>query len=330
MTTPRILFDSRWQGPQGIARFGAEVFKRLPGVYPLPSAMPLFNPIDPLWLSWQIRRTTADVFFTPGFNVPAVTAKPFVFVVHDLNYVYCPESSDFLRRSYFDWLVRPACRRAARVLTVSDFSRHQIVEWSGISESRVVNVGNGVGPEFTTDGDHFNPGFPYFLYIGNRLPHKNLPGLITAFARSRLSCKLMLTGEADERLLRVATQLGIRSSLCFSGRVSDEKLAALIRGASAVVLVSKSEGFGLPIVEAMACGIPVVASKSAAIPEIAGSAALLVDPNSVEDIANALVSITEDSGLREQLRKRGLAQAARFTWEKTTDLIRAVLCEVSQ
>jgi len=112
--------------------------------------------------------------------------------------------------------------------------------------------------------------------------------------------------------------------------VSDEKLAALIRGASAVVLVAKSEGAGLPIVEAMACGIPVVASKSAAIPEIAGSAALLVDPNSVEDIANALVSITEDSGLREQLRKRGLAQAARFTWEKTTDLIRAVLCEVSQ
>jgi len=317
-------------GNQGIARFGREVIKRLPNVETLPSSVRLFNPIDPLWLSWVIRRKAPSVYFSPGFNPPWRSSVPFVFVIHDLNYIDCSENSDFLRKAYFNNIVKPACRRAAKIITVSDFSGDRIVEWAGIPAERVEKVVEGVGSDFTPNGGRFDIGRPYILYVGNRLPHKNLPRLFTALAVARIDCKLYLTGDPDSTVSKLATSRGISDRILFTGNVNDASLANLYRGAAAVVLPSLYEGFGLPIIEAMACGVPVLTSNVTSMPEIAGDAAVLVDPRSVEDIAAGLDSILSDQALRSKLVASGLIQAAKYSWDTTASQIAAILLSESR
>jgi glycosyltransferase involved in cell wall biosynthesis len=324
----RILFDNRWSGPQGIARFGDEIFKRLPSLIPLPLGMRLFHPLDPFWLSWTIRRLKPDIYFSPGFNPPVASPVPFVFMVYDLNYVQCPQNSDRLRRAYFNQVVRPACHRAAYVLTCSEYSRAQIVEWSRAKDERIINVGAGVGAEFSVAGAKYEPGFPYVLYVGNRLAHKNLPRLILAFAESKLDCKLVLTGEADPALKSYAAKAGIKDALHFAGKVSNEDLPALYRGALALALPSLYEGFGLPAVEAMACGVPALVSSSTSLPEVVADAALIVDACSVEEIAIGLHRLVSDSALRADMIRKGLMRARRYDWGDTVDAIEKVLDRV--
>lgn len=325
---PDLLCDTRWTGHQGIAKFSNNVLARLPGMTALPAGLPLFHPFDSFWLSQVISRARPRVYFSPGFNPPLRSVRPFVFVVHDLNYVHCRENSDALRRAFFQLIVRPACRRAARVLTVSEFSRSQIIEWSNVRPEQVVNVGAGVDASFTPNGERYEPGFPYVLYVGNRSRHKNLDRLFQAFALVQLDCKLLLSGSADEATLAIARRRGIEESLRFAGPIEDGSMPALYRGARAVVLPSLFEGFGLPIVEAMACGVPVLTSNVTSMPEIAGDAAVLVDPRNVEELASGLNRLIADASLRARLSARGLQRAAEFSWDRTATAVRAVLDDV--
>lgn len=322
---PRILVDNRWVGHQGIARFGSEVIRRLPNVEFLPDKIGLFNPIDPLWLSWSIRRANPTIYFSPGFNPPLRSKVPFVFVIHDLNYIDCRENSEPLRRAYFNYLVKPACKRAAKVITVSNFSKNRIIDWGELPPDRIEVVGGGIGAEFSPQGEKADIGCPYILYVGNKLPHKNLPRLLFAIAKAKLDCRLLLTGRPDTFLNRLADQLGASHMIRFVGAVTDVELAKLYRGARAVVLPSLYEGFGLPIVEAMASGVPVLTSNITSMPEIAGEAALLVNPLSVDDIADGIQKIVSDNELRSTLVKLGLKQVERFNWDNTAAKILAVL-----
>jgi glycosyltransferase involved in cell wall biosynthesis len=325
--TADILFDARWDGPHGIARVGRELLKRLPGAVPLRAGLRLFHPLDPVWTSLQISRLAPRVFFSPGFNPPLFSQRPFVFTIHDLNYVHCPENGSVSRRAYFELLVRPATRRAARVLTVSEFSRRQIIEWSGVADDQVVNVSAGVDAAYRPEGPKHEPGYPYVLYVGNRLPHKNVPRLLEAFALSGLASelRLLLSGDPDEATLSLAKRLGIEGSLRFAGFVAEPDMPALYRGAVAHLLPSLFEGFGLPVVEAMACRVPVLTSRATSLPEIGGNAVLLVDPFQPEDIARGMREIVSDDALRQRLMNEGLVRAARFTWEKTASAVAAVL-----
>lgn len=325
---PDLLCDSRWRGHQGIARFSENVLQRLPGVMELPPGSRLFHPLDPIWLSRVIAKLQPRVYFSPGFNPPISSKRPFVFVVHDLNYVRCRENSDALRRAYFELIVRPACRRAVKVLTVSEFSRRQIVEWARISPDRVLNVSAGVDASFTDRGARYAPGFSYVLYVGNRLPHKNLPRLFQAFAIAGGDCKLMLSGSPDRHTIELARKHGVEHAIRFSGIVSNDALPALYRGARAVVLPSLFEGFGLPVLEAMACGVPVLASNRTSIPEVAGDGALLVDPESIDEIADGLTRVIGDSSLRARLVASGLQQAAKFSWDTTAQSIMTLLAAI--
>lgn len=339
---PFVLADARWTARRndararefgGIGRFAREVLARLPGVERISDGLSVLHPLEPAWLALVVARRRPDVYFTPGFNPPLASRSSLVFTIHDLIHVRFPEERDAVKQAYYRAVVRPAARRAAAILTVSDFSKREILDWSGVDERRVVVVGNGVGPEFVPDGPRHSPGFPYLLYVGNRKPHKNVPRLLAAFARSSVSTdvQLLLTGRPDEELAAHATRLGIERRVVFVGDVDDGYLAALYRGAVAVVLPSLYEGFGLPAVEAMASGTPLVASTATAVPETVGNAAAaLFDPFDVDELAAALRRVVDDEALREASRERGLERAKAFTWDRTAALVRAVLAAASE
>jgi len=326
MTPEHILADGRWNGPHGIARFAREIYARLPPMQWV-GGTPLFHPLDPLSLGLQTRRAGCKAFFTPGFNPPLFEKVPLVLTVHDLNYVYFPDNSDAMRRAYFRYLVRPACRRAHKVLTVSQFSRSHIMQWADVGADRVLNVGCGVSGAFQPSGERHQPGYPYVLMVGQDRPHKNVQRSIRAFAQSGLNreMKLLIAGDLRPQTWALADSLGLNGSVVALGSVSEERLPPLYRGAAALCMPSLFEGFGLPVVEAMACGVPVLASTATSLPEVAGDAAVLLDPLDVDRIAEGLQRVVSDSALRAQLRLRGIERAAQFSWQRTVNSIRKVL-----
>jgi len=332
-----IYFDDRWIGAHGIGRFAAEMKARLPGVVPLRIAGAKLSPIDPLASSLAISRATSQTsagqrqgcYFSPGFNPPLRSPIPLAFTIHDLIHLRVPSESSLLRRAYYASVVRPAVRRAGKVLTVSEYSRREIVEWAGVDPGHIVVVGNGVSAAFTpgpvTPGRHF-------LHVGRRASHKNIDRLLRAFAQCRAgpSHRLLFTGTADESTLAIAHGLGIAERIGFAGNVSDEQLAQLYRQAVALVFPSLYEGFGLPIVEAMACGTPVITADATSTGEIAGrDNALLVDPQDTDGLAQALDRVAEDAPLRQRLRERGIERARDFSWEGVARRVRQVLAALN-
>jgi glycosyltransferase involved in cell wall biosynthesis len=220
-----------------------------------------------------------------------------------------------------------ASHRASRILTVSEFSRARIIEWSGVSPEKVVNVGCGVGSEYHPQVSPYDLPFPYLLCVSNRKLHKNEFRQVDAFAKSGLSdqMKLVFTGEPTAELANCIQRNRVTESVYFAGRVPEAQLPSLYRSAEALVFASLYEGFGLPVLEAMACGTPVITSNTTALPEVAGDAAVLVDPTSVDQIAEAMGRINRDSSLRKSLRSKGLIQAKRYSWESTIARVQGIL-----
>src|SRR5262249_6006573 len=151
--------------------------------------------------------------------------------------------------------VRPAMRRASRVLTVSRYVKQELLAWAGVPDEHIVVVGNGVGAPFGPVGPRHTPGYPYLFYASNRKPHKNLPRLLQGYARAGLrgDVRLVLTGPPDAETHRQIAALGVADCVEYAGQLADAELAAYYRGAVALVCPSLYEGFGLPPLEAMAC-----------------------------------------------------------------------------
>jgi glycosyltransferase involved in cell wall biosynthesis len=314
-----IYADQRWIGEHGIGRFARHVLADL-DYRPVPLAIHPAAPLD----SWRLARalsglTPKDLFFSPGYNSPLFCASPFVFTIHDLSHIYCPENTSPLIRLYYATVMKRACQRAMSILTVSEFTRTQIIEWSGVPSEKVFNVGCGVDAAYRPEGDPYGLPFPHILCVSNRKPHKNEFRVVEAFAKAGLGAdmKLVFTGNPTGEIAQRVERYHQTQSVHFAGTVPEENLPALYRGAKALVFPSLYEGFGLPVLEAMACGTPVVTSNITAMPEVAGGAALLVDPTSVEEIADAMKQIASDHLLWRRLRKKGLARAAQFSWAYT-------------
>jgi glycosyltransferase involved in cell wall biosynthesis len=314
-----VYYDPRWRGTYGIGRFSSAVLKRIPGE-PLQIAGHPASPLDPLRLSLALSSCPRDtVFFSPGFNAPFFSRSPFVFTVHDLNHIDRPENSSAAKRLYYSLILKRACRQAAHVLTVSDFSRTRIAEWSGLPLERVTNVGNGVDRAFNSGVEHYTPGYPYLFCVGNRKLHKNELRTIEAFSAANVpqQMRLIFSGNPTAELVAKIENAGMSGRIVFAGQIPESQLPSYYRGAVALLFPSLYEGFGLPVIEAMACGTPVITSNTTSLPEVAGDAALLVTPESVEEIASAIRKLLSDTGLQEHLRTRGYQQAAKFTWERT-------------
>ena len=325
-----IYADQRWIGHHGIGRFARHV---LAGLDYRPISLSS-NPAAPLD-SWFLARTLKDVarndlFFSPGYNTPLFCRSPFIFTIHDLSHIYCPEISSPPIRLYYATVMKRACRRAARILAVSEFTRKQIIDWSGVSPEKVSNVGCGVDPAYDPNGGSYGLPFPYFLSVTNRKRHKNEFRMVEAFAKASLDPRihLVFTGDPAPGIVGCIEAHQLRSRVDFVGVIPEERLPSLYRGAEALIFPSLYEGFGLPILEAMACGTPVVAANTTALPEVAGDAALLVDPTSVQQISRAMDQVVNDPSLRQQLREKGRMRAAEFSWASTVSRVREVFGEI--
>ncbi len=315
----KILYDSRWTRNYGIGRSAGELQKLLPHLVPFEADRAPSHPLDPMLLSAALWNKKPDLFFSPGYNSPLVSPCPFVFTLHDLNHLRVRENSNTAKRAFYEYVIKPACCKAAFVLTVSEYSRNQILEWSGIDERRIVNVGSGVGPPFTPEGKRHDPGYPYLLYVGNHKPHKNLGRLLEAFAASGIhkDVCLVLTGTMSREMAHQIARLQLNRSVVFLGEPADEELSGLYRGSLGLVFPSLYEGFGLPALEALACGIPVLSSAVCSLPEVVGDAGILVDPLSVESIADGISRLAYDQDLRTRLGMRGPLRAEKFSWAET-------------
>ena len=283
--------------------------------------------MDPALLGAMLWRKRPALFFSPGYNPPVGWPGRYVFTLHDLNHLCVRENSSAAKRAYYQYIIRPACHRAAFVLTVSEYSKHQICAWAGIKEDRIINVGNGVGVPFTPTGEKYDPGYPYLLHVGGRKPHKNLARLLDAYSLSgiRRDVRLVLSGDPDACTAGEIGRRGLTGDVVFADSEADMDLSNLYRGALAFVYPSLYEGFGLPPLEAMACGTPVLTSNVCSLPEVVGEAGILIDPLDVEAIADSIRKLVWDVDLRTELRQKGLGRAKEFSWVGTAHKTQEVL-----
>lgn len=247
---------------------------------------------------------------------------PSVAVVHDLAAHLVQGKYDALRSAYARHLVAPALAGVRRLVAISQATRRDLQQVTGLPESRIELIPNGVDcSRFSPEVAPRNTEDPYIVYV-SRLEHpgKNHLRLLQAFARSRSvrSFRLCLAGGdwgARALLEQTAEQLGIKERVRFLGRVEDGALPGLVAGASAAVMLGLREGFGLPVLEALASGVPVLVARAGALPEVAGELGVLCDPLDIDDISRGLDEVCFDPSVRERSRSLGPDHASSFSWD---------------
>ncbi|MEO8382476.1 MAG: glycosyltransferase family 1 protein [Acidobacteriota bacterium] len=269
-----------------------------------------------------VAKARLDVFHSAHFVLPW-TSCPCIATLHDTILFHFPPPR-FGASAYLSFMTRRALRKSARVLTVSEAAKASIVETFAADPAKIVVTPNGIDPIFFGERPPPEDLDRYLFFAGNDKPHKNVELLIEAFSRlPDRSLKLVMSGAAFERFRSVR-------GVVTTGFLPIERLASLYRGALAVVLPSLEEGFGLPVVEAMASGTAVLAADIPALVEVAGDAAMYFDPHSAASLAAAMEKIAGDAALRAELASRGRARAAHFTWRRCAELTREVYRAVAR
>ncbi len=282
----------------------------------------------------RLRQDRPDLIHVQ-YTAPLFSGRtPVVVSVHDVSFLSHPQYFTPFRRKQLRFTVLRTVRRAAKILTPSEFSRKCILEAYGLDESKVAVMPNAASPQFrpiarpvasAAARERAGIDGPFIMTVGDLQPRKNHLGLIRAFedamrAHPELPHQLVLVGK-DTWYSPVIHQAVQRSPLAhrirFTGFVSDADLVTLYSACDLFVFPSHYEGFGLPILEAMACGRAVACSNSSAIPEVADSAALLFDPESTTEMTRAMLDLLLDAGLRARMERLALARAAHFSWERT-------------
>ena len=291
----------------------------------------------PLTLSRELRRNPVDVLHVQ-YTAPPFAPCPVVTTIHDLAFEHLPET--FKRRSWMQLrlTVRRTARRAAHIITLSEYSRGDISRTYGIAPHRITVTPAAASPHFApitneTELRRIRESYGiqpnYILSLGSIQPRKNLVRLIEAYSclrgvhpKGKLP-QLVLAGKRgwlDNEIFRAAERNALGKDILFTGYVREPDLAGLYSGAICFVYPSYFEGFGLPVVEAMQCGVPVITGNRTSLPEVVGDAGLLFDPFDTEALANALTQVINDPAYRAKLRAKGLERAKNFNWKTTADL----------
>ena len=341
-----LLADRRSAGSFGVGAYGnvREVTVPVPTPAHRRAAWSARVAAEYTLLPSLARRHGADVLLNPAFIGPAPRGIPAVFTFHDAQHEDLPENFASVDQRLFARLLRRSARRAAHLLTDSRYGKGRIEAIYGLSPARVTAIHLAADARFAAPvpeaaiarvREQYGLCGPYLLSVASMMPHKNMDTLVDAFAVLRatgIDAHLALVGQhsvAGAAIARRVAAEGMADAVTLTGYVPDDDLPALYQGAAAFCFPSRYEGFGIPVVEAMAAGTPVVASTATALPEAAGAAALLVDPDDVAGFVVALRRVLTDGGLRADLAARGRAQAARFTWERTAAATLAALRAVS-
>jgi glycosyltransferase involved in cell wall biosynthesis len=317
--TKNVLIDNRWAGDTGIGRLCKEVIKYTPTEVTstfVSSNMGLGNLLSPLMLSNEIRKAKPEIFYSPSFMPPVAFSTPYIFTVHDLMHLFYYSK---MHRLYYQQVIARLAKKAQKIITVSEFSKQQLVELLGINNDLIRVIYNGVDPSFALNTEKHEMGRPYLLYVGNRRKNKNLAAMLVAFAQAKIPKDFifLLTGNPNPELIVLLSKLRISSRVRFLGFVEEAELPKLYRGAYATMFVSLMEGFGLPVIESMASGTPVLTSSESSLPEIAGEAALCVSPYDVEAITDGINRLVDEKELYNELIEKGLRRAQDFSWQIT-------------
>lgn len=284
-------------------------------------------------VSFQANRAGISVFHAPHYTLPFRLAMRRVVTIHDVIHLRFPEYFSGIQGAYARLVIGHACRAADAVIVDSEFAGSELVRFVPGTNDKLHVIPLGVSSDFAPGGkESDSPAFrkahdiegPYLLYVGSLKPHKNVGTLLRSFARlgSKAGITLVLVGErleSDSSLSGISAGAGIVDRVRSLGWLTETDLIQAYRGATAVVLPSLYEGFGFPVLEAMACGTPVIASKAASIPEVMGDAGIMVDPASQAEMSDAIESVIDDPSLRMSLREKGLQRAKLFGWDRCAE-----------
>jgi glycosyltransferase involved in cell wall biosynthesis len=287
-----------------------------------------------LWTQFQLpkiyQQLQADLIYSPIPEAPLYSKSRYLVMCHDLIPLRFPRLTSPLT-NYFRYVVPQVLRQAEHIVCNSQATATDLVDYYGIEADKITPILLGYDRlNFYPRKQASNPDTPYFLYLGRPDPYKNLAGLITAFAQiPHQDYHLAIAGSNDPRftpqLQQQAQALGIAHRVKWLNYLSYQELPTVISNAVALVFPTFWEGFGLPVLEAMACGTPVITSNLASLPEITGNAAILINPYRTAEIAGAMMDLITDQKMRSQLSQLSLQQAEKFSWAKTGAETQAVL-----
>lgn len=275
----------------------------------------------------KLTRKNIHVFFSPAHYIPRFCPFKTVVTIHDLSYLYFP--NEFLKKDLYqlnNW-TKYALNKSFHIIAVSKTTKKDIIHEYAIPEEKISVIYNGYESMKlpTTNYELRTNSYPYFLYIGTIQPRKNLSFLVSAFAqfhKTHPDYKLILAGKKGwlyEDIFKQVEQIGLKDSIMFPGYVSEEEKNNLYRKAVAFILPSLYEGFGIPLLEAMAHSCPVISSFSSSLPEIGGEACLYFDPKNEEDLVERMKSIVSDAALKKKLVTTGRERIKLFSWDTTGD-----------
>ena len=317
---PPIADPEKWQKTNGAIR-------KLPD--------PMVFSLQALhWLKYEntlnriCRKKSFDIYHETAFVPAKLISTPSIYSMYDLSLRHYAETHPRDRVWFFEYFIKKRLACASHILTISEFIRQEIIAEFKVPPEMVTAIPLAPDPMFSPCNEadvrnikaKYNLPESYLLFVGILEPRKNINLLIDAMEKADSDISLVLVGWngwGDKSWMDKIQKKGLAHRIVMTGYLPDEDLKEVYSGATALVYPSLYEGFGLPIVEAMACGCPVICSNTASMPEVAGNAAILIDPFSSDELAEGLEKISNDTEFRQNLMKKGLAQAASFKWEVT-------------
>lgn len=331
----KIYFDTRWVGSGGIGRFAEEIFQRSPiELEKIELKGSPLSFLSPIKIDILLALNRDAIYFSPGFNAPFFFAKRSIITIHDLIHVNYKEYHSISKKLYYNIIVKRACKKSIAIFTDSNYSKEEIYKWANISKEKIIVVGCGVGENFYMQNIELRnkrpTEHPYIIYVGNHKSHKNLKRLIIAFSQAKIpkETRLVFSGKKNNKLEHISKECNIDKRLIFTGAINDETLYSYYHNSIFCAQVSLYEGFGLPVIEAMASGTLVVNSNTTSLKEISGKATIQVDPYSIESIKTGIEKGCNEKNTRIKKIKLGFEQCQKFTWENVVKKITKTLYEL--
>lgn len=286
-----------------------------------------------IWFEWSVKRALKqykiDLFFSPDGYLSLGSDVKQIAVIHDLNFEHYPQDIPWSARKYLRYFFPKFAHKASKIITVSEYSKQDIVSTYGISDEKIDAIWNGASTVFQPLDDpsklevkeKYTGGNDYFLFVGALHPRKNLFRLLEAFVQfktiSSSTTKLVIVGEALWKQPAFSSIIpgDLKKEILFTGHLNLSELAKVMASAKLFTFVPYFEGFGIPLVEAMRCGTPILSGNLTSLPEVAGDAAVYCDPFNVQEICEKLTELDKNIELLNELSLKGIERSKRFSWE---------------